>query len=108
MPREKLDFFIALRRDIEDEDFLTQCGQWMEWTENITTHRKGMPQEHQYPLANIYLHEADWKKCDKKRCFGSVMRYANGEYAAKQPHGLPTVIAELTRWAAQNMELTFK
>lgn len=44
----------------------------------------------------------------KKRCFGSVMRYANGEYAAEQPQGLPAVIAELTRWAAQNMELTFK
>lgn len=46
-------------------------------------------------------------KYEKKRCFGSV-RYANGEYAAEQPQGLPAVIAELTRWAAQNMELTFK
>ena len=36
------------------------------------------------------------------------MRYANEEYAAEQPQGLPAVIAELTRWAAQNMELTFK
>jgi len=43
----------------------------------------------------------------KKKCFGSV-RYANGEYAAEQPQGLPAVIVELTRWAAQNMELTFK
>lgn len=43
----------------------------------------------------------------KKICFGSV-RYANGEYAAEQPQGLPAVIAELTRWAAQNLELTFK
>ncbi|PNX72004.1 hypothetical protein L195_g027892 [Trifolium pratense] len=29
-------------------------------------------------------------------------------YAAEQPQGLPAVIAELTRWATQNMELTFK
>lgn len=43
----------------------------------------------------------------EKRCFGSV-RYADGEYAAEQPQGLPAVIAELTRWAAQNLELTFK
>lgn len=35
------------------------------------------------------------------------MRYADGEYAAEQPQGLPAVIAELTRWAAQNLELTF-
>lgn len=42
-----------------------------------------------------------------KRCFGSV-RYADGEYAAEQPQGLPAVIAELTRWAAQNLELTFQ
>ncbi|KAG6383894.1 hypothetical protein SASPL_155509 (mitochondrion) [Salvia splendens] len=43
--REKLlDFFIALRREIEDEDFLTQCGHWMEKTDKGTTHRKGIPQ----------------------------------------------------------------
>ncbi|ERM93392.1 hypothetical protein AMTR_s05569p00002680, partial [Amborella trichopoda] len=34
--------------------------------------------------------------------------YADGEYAAEQPQGLPAVIAELTRWAAQNLELTFE
>lgn len=55
--REKLlDFFIALRREIEDEDLLTQCGHWMKKTEKRTTH---IPQEHQSPPANIYLHEAD-------------------------------------------------
>ena len=43
----------------------------------------------------------------KKKKMGSV-RYANGEYAAEQPQGLPAVIAELTRWAAQNLELTFQ
>lgn len=42
-----------------------------------------------------------------KICFGSV-RYADGEYAAEQPQGLKAVIAELTRWAAQNLELTLK
>ena len=36
------------------------------------------------------------------------MRYADGEYAAEQPQGLPAVIAELTRWVAQNLELTFQ
>lgn len=36
------------------------------------------------------------------------MRYADGEYAAEQPQGLPAVIAELTRWAAQNLERTLK
>lgn len=40
-------------------------------------------------------------------CFGSV-RYADGEYAAEQPQGLPAVIAELTRWAAQNLEQPWK
>lgn len=55
--RDKLlDLFIALRKEIEDEDFLTQCGHWMEKTEKRTTHRKG---ERQSPPANIYLHEAD-------------------------------------------------
>lgn len=39
-----LDFFIALRREIEDEDFLTQCRHWMKKTEKRTTHRKGIPQ----------------------------------------------------------------
>lgn len=33
---------------------------------------------------------------------------ADGEYAAEQPQGLQAVIAELTRWAAQNLELTLK
>ena len=43
--RDKLlDLFIALRKEIEDEDFLTQCGHWMEKTEKRTTHRKGIPQ----------------------------------------------------------------
>lgn len=43
--RERLlDFFIALRREIEDEDFLTQCGHWIEKTDKGTTHRKGIPQ----------------------------------------------------------------
>lgn len=36
------------------------------------------------------------------------MRYADGEYAAEQPQGLPAVIAELTRWAAQNLEQPLK
>jgi len=33
-----------LRKEIEDEDFLTQCGHWMEKTEKGRTHRKGIPQ----------------------------------------------------------------
>ena len=40
--------------------------------------------------------------------YGVGVRYADGEYAAEQPQGLPAVIAELTRWAAQNLELTLK
>lgn len=36
------------------------------------------------------------------------MRYADGEYAAEQPQGLPAVIAELTRRAAKTLELTFQ
>jgi retron-type reverse transcriptase len=56
--REKLlDFFIALRREIEDEDFLTR--HWMEKTDKGTTHRKGIPQGAPISPANIYLHEAD-------------------------------------------------
>lgn len=43
----------------------------------------------------------------EKRCFESV-RYADGEYAAEQPQELPAVIAAPTRWAAQNLELTFQ
>ncbi|CAK9151783.1 unnamed protein product [Ilex paraguariensis] len=43
--REKLlDFFIALRREIADEDFLMQCRHWMEKTKKGTTHQKGIPQ----------------------------------------------------------------
>lgn len=41
MSRESLS---PLRREIEDEDFLTQCGHWMEKTDKGTTHRKGIPQ----------------------------------------------------------------
>ncbi|GJT87127.1 hypothetical protein Tco_1068844 [Tanacetum coccineum] len=37
-----------------------------------------------------------------------IQLQADGEYAAEQPQGLPAVIAELTRWAAQNLELTLK
>ncbi|KAK4418769.1 hypothetical protein Salat_2289700 [Sesamum alatum] len=33
-----------LQKEIEDEDFLTQCGHWMEKTDKGTTHRKGIPQ----------------------------------------------------------------
>ena len=36
------------------------------------------------------------------------MRNADGEYAAEQPLGLPAVIAELSRWAAQNLEQPWK
>lgn len=43
-------------------------------------------------------------KYERKICFGIF----EGEYAAEQPQGLPAVIAELTRWAAQNLELTLK
>jgi len=35
-------------------------------------------------------------------------RPAEPTSSAEQPQGLPAVIAELTRWAAQNLELTFK
>lgn len=43
--REKLlDFFIALRRKIEDEDLMMQRGHWMEKTDKGTTHRKVIPQ----------------------------------------------------------------
>lgn len=35
-------------------------------------------------------------------------RYANGEYAVEHPQVLPIVIAEITRWVAQNMDLTLK
>lgn len=112
-----LDFFIALRREIEDEDFLTivtksKGGHWMEKTEKGTTHRErhtsrstNLPRR-----TNIYLHEADlWieRKMQERKMKVSV-RYADGEYAAEQPQGLPAVIAELTRWAAQNLELTLK
>ncbi|GJW06616.1 hypothetical protein Tco_1569039, partial [Tanacetum coccineum] len=45
-----------------------------------------------------------WKLNENSR---SVVT-ADGEYAAEQPQGLPAVIAELTRWAAQNLELTLK
>jgi len=73
-----------LRREIEDEDFMAQCGHWMEKKEKGTTYRKGIPQlkEHQSPPANIYLHEADlWierkmqerqMKSKRETCFGSV------------------------------------
>jgi hypothetical protein len=109
--REKLlDFFIALRREIEDEEFLTQCRHWMKKTEKRTTHRKGIPQgapippgKHLSARSRPIDKKKNAEKVNKKekRCFGSV-RYADGEYAAEQPQGLPAVIAELTRWAAQN------
>ncbi|KAK4343843.1 hypothetical protein RND71_036937 [Anisodus tanguticus] len=44
MSRESLSPTNALRREIEDEDFLTQCGHWMEKTDKGRTHRKGIPQ----------------------------------------------------------------
>jgi len=41
MSREKDSyFFIALRRKIEDEDFLPQCGHWMEKTDKGRSKRE--------------------------------------------------------------------
>ena len=71
--REKLlYFFIALRREIEDEDFLTQCGHWMEKTEKGTTHRTGGAylKEPQSPPANIYLQSAQSRPMDRKKDAG--------------------------------------
>lgn len=79
--REKLlDFFIALRREIEDEDFLTQCGHWMEKTDKGTTHRKGIPQG--APISPGKDLSARSRPMDRKKdagkeneikiCFGSV------------------------------------
>jgi hypothetical protein len=61
MSREKeLDFFIALRRKIEDEDFLTQCGHWMEKTDKGRSKReRHTSRSTNLPRRNIYLHEAD-------------------------------------------------
>ncbi|CAN4117949.1 unnamed protein product [Withania somnifera] len=44
MSRESRRPTNALRREIEDEDFLTQCGHWMEKTDKGTTHLQGIPQ----------------------------------------------------------------
>jgi len=82
--REKLlDFFIALRREIEDEDFLTQCRP----LDGKDRKRNNPPEGHtsrstNLPPANFYLHEADlWierkmqerkMKYEIKICFGSV------------------------------------
>lgn len=88
----------------------------MEKTEKRTTHRKGIPQgapispgKHLSARSRPMDRKKDAGKSKKKekRCFGSV-RNADGEYAAEQPLGLPAVIAELSRWAAQNLELTFQ
>lgn len=83
--REKmLDFFIALRREIEDEDFLTQYGHWMEKTEKGTTHRKGIPQGKGAPISPGKHLSARRRPMDIKKgkmqerkmkyliCFGSV------------------------------------
>lgn len=77
---------------------------------------KAYLKEHQSPPANIYLHEADlWiERCRKGKWnmkYGECVRYADREYAAEQPQGLPAVIAELTRWDGPpktNLELTWK
>lgn len=68
---------------------------------------KAYLKEHQ---ANIYLHEANlWiERKIQERCGANrvSLRYADGEYAAEQPLGLPAVIAKLTRWAAQNLDIS--
>ena len=86
----------------------------MEKTEKRTTHRKGIPQgapispgKHLSARSRPMDRKKDAGKSKKKekRCFGSV-RNADGEYAAEQPLGLPAVIAELSRWAAQNLDIS--
>ena len=44
MPRKTVRLLYCVANKIEDEDFLTQCGHWMEKTEKRTTQRKGIPQ----------------------------------------------------------------
>ncbi|CAN4112046.1 unnamed protein product [Withania somnifera] len=55
MSRESRRPTNALRREIEDEDFLTQCGHWMEKTDKGTTHLQGIPQGAPISPAKIYL-----------------------------------------------------
>lgn len=66
MSREKLlNFFIALRRELEDEDFLTPSQEALGRAQDGKDREGNNPpgkaylKEHQSPPANIYLHEAD-------------------------------------------------
>ncbi|KAK4362984.1 hypothetical protein RND71_018225 [Anisodus tanguticus] len=73
-----------LRREIEDEDFLTQCRHLMEKKDKGRTHWQGIPQGNQSPPAKIYLREADlWieRKIQERKmkeeiqiCFGQEQR----------------------------------
>ena len=90
MPRESflLLYFIALRRKIEDEEFLTH-GHWMEKTEKRRTHRKGIPQgAPNSPGKHLSARSQPMDRNKKEICLGSV-RYADGEYTAEQTLGLP-------------------
>lgn len=114
--REKLlYFFIALRREIEDEDFLTQCGHWMKKTEKRTTYRKGIPKG--APISpgkgkhlSARSRPMDRKKNGKKKMLWECeIRRRGVRSRTTAGQRLPAVIAELTRLTtAQNLELTFQ
>jgi hypothetical protein len=111
MPRETVRLLYCVAK--RDRRRIFSDRRWMKKTEKRTTHRKGIPQGAPIPPGkHLSARSRPKEKCRKrkgksKRCFGSV-RYADGEYAAEQPQGLPAVIAELTRWAAQNLEQPLK
>ena len=109
-PRER-DWYITLRREIEDADFLTQCGHWMEKTEKRTTHRKGIPQEHPRQTSRCtkptYISKEKCRK-GKWKMKAKIRGVWDTRTGSSRTQGLPAVIAAPTRWAAQTLELTFQ
>ncbi|KAF3613106.1 hypothetical protein FXO38_36245 [Capsicum annuum] len=113
MSRESLSPTNALRREIEDKDFLTQCGHWMEKTNKGTTHRKGIPQG--APISPDKDLSARSRPMDRKKNAGKENERRNPNLLWECEIGrrgvcsrTTAVIAELIRWAAPNLELTFK
>ncbi|KAI3478609.1 hypothetical protein L1887_59429 [Cichorium endivia] len=67
-----------------------------------------IPSPRGLPVASVVESRAKGSRRTGFRPNRARSQRADGEYAAEQPQGLPAVIAELTRWAAQNLELTLK
>jgi len=105
MPRER-DWYITLRREIEDADFLTQCGHWMEKRREQPTGRaylRSTPVKHRDARSRPISRKKNAGKANERWKPKSGECEIRGRGVRSRTQGLPAVIAAPTRWAAQTL-----